>query len=457
MATGGNQPAPAVKALTCPSCGGGVKLRAAGYSVTVACEYCSSILDVSNPEVRLITEYHQALEDLEIKLGTRGTLKGVEWEVVGYLRRSEGGAYPWEEYLLFNPYHGYRWLVTNGRGWSFGEMLTRTPTSARFGRGDLELDGEAYKGFFRNGEAQVDYVLGEFYWRVAVGETVATDDFVRPGWMLSREANGQEVSWTLLELLDRREIRDAFGVEPPRHPWPPLPHQPSPYGPILRTSLKVALAAIAFLILVSVLFSGGSTLLQRSLTVPVDGQTHSVTLGPIVASRPYQLIAVDAVAPDIENQWVDLDYSLVNRRTQASYDAYGLAEHYSGRDSDGPWTEGSRSKTVKIAGVPAGTYDLVLDFSGNSWRQGGSSYSVPDQPSWGASPPTGQVLHLTVRSGIIFPSNLLAALIALLLPLVLVLWRHVKFEQARQGESDQGLTGLAAALSSSDDDDEDDD
>jgi hypothetical protein len=382
----------------------------------------------------------------------------VEWEVVGYLRRSEGGAYPWEEYLLFNPYHGYRWLVTNGRGWSFGEMLTRTPTSARFGRGDLALDGEAYKGFFRNGEAQVDYVLGEFYWRVAVGETVATDDFVRPGWMLSREANGEEVSWTLLELLDRREIRDAFGVEPPRRPWPPLPHQPSPYGPMLRAGLMVALAACAFLFLVWVVFRGGSTLLQRTLTVPVDAQTHSVTLGPIVAARPYQLIAVDAVAPDIENQWVDLDYSLVNRQTQASYDAYGLAEHYSGRDSDGPWTEGSRSKTVKIAGVPAGTYDLVLDFSGNSWRQGSSSsYALPDQPAWGVSQPAGQVLHLTVRSGIIFPSNLLAALIALLLPLVLVLWRHVKFEQARQGESDQGLTGLAAALSSSDDDDEDDD
>src|SRR3954469_2719989 len=88
--------APAVKALTCPSCGGTVTLRAAGYTVTVACEYCSSILDVTNPEVRLITEYRQAVEGLEIKLGTRGTLKGVEWETIGYLRRSEGGAYPWE-------------------------------------------------------------------------------------------------------------------------------------------------------------------------------------------------------------------------------------------------------------------------------------------------------------------------------------------------------------------------
>ncbi|MDB5721169.1 MAG: hypothetical protein JWP15_1787, partial [Alphaproteobacteria bacterium] len=51
MATAASQPAPAVKALTCPACGGTVTLRAAGYTVTVACEYCGSILDVANPEV----------------------------------------------------------------------------------------------------------------------------------------------------------------------------------------------------------------------------------------------------------------------------------------------------------------------------------------------------------------------------------------------------------------------
>jgi hypothetical protein len=452
MATAANRPAPAVKALTCPSCGGTVKLRAAGYTVTVACEYCASILDVSNPEVRLITEYHHALEDLEIKLGTRGTLKDVEWEVVGYLRRSEGGAYPWEEYLLFNPYHGYRWLVTNGRGWSFGEMLTRTPGGGQFGRADLVLDGNPYRGFFRDGQAQVDYVLGEFYWRVAVGETVATDDYVRPGWMLSREQNAQEISWTLLELLDRREMRDAFGISPPRNPWPPLPHQPSPYGPQLKSALKIGLAAIAFLLLVSFIFSGGTTLLDRTLSVPMDGQSRSVTLGPVQVSRAHQLVAIRAEAPRIENQWVDLDYSLVDRKTQASYDAYGLAEHYSGRDSDGPWAEGSRSKTVKIASVPAGTYDLVVDYTGNLWT-GGSASTQTFQPSWMGSGPSGQELRLVASTGTLFPSNFILAALALLLPLLILVWRHIRFEQARQAESDTGPSGVAALLESSEDDD----
>ena len=34
--------APAVRALSCPSCGGTVELRAAGYTMSVGCQYCGS-------------------------------------------------------------------------------------------------------------------------------------------------------------------------------------------------------------------------------------------------------------------------------------------------------------------------------------------------------------------------------------------------------------------------------
>ncbi|WP_114954824.1 DUF4178 domain-containing protein [Sphingosinicella terrae] len=412
-------PAPAVKALSCPSCGGTIELRAAGYTVTVACLYCGSLLDVANPDVRLITEYHEAAAELEIPLGTRGTLDGVEWEAIGYLRRSEGGSYPWEEYLLFNPYHAYRWLISNGRGWSFGEQLTRTPDWAH----GLSLDGQRYEAFFADGVAQVDYVLGEFYWRVKAGEEVKTDDYVRPGWMLSREANEQEVSWSLSRWLEPKEIKAAFGVEPPRRSWPPLPHQPSPYRPALKRRAMLALAAVGFLILLALLFGGGSTLLRAELPIALDGVQRTATLGPVTVGRAYQMVAIEAEVPRLDNAWVDLDYSLVDRATQASWNAYDAAERYSGRDSDGAWSEGSRSATVKLAAVPAGTYDLVVDYQGNRWG-GGSSGAEPES------------VRLEVRTGTVFFSNFLLAAILILLPLIFVIFRHMSFESARKGESD---------------------
>ena len=413
-------PAAAVKALTCPACGGTIELKAAGYTVTVACLYCGSLLDVANPDVRLITEYHEAAAQLEIPLGTRGTLDGVEWEAIGYLRRSEGGSYPWEEYLLFNPYQGYRWLITNGRGWSFAEQLTRTPT---WERGNVALDGQSYEPFFADGTAQVDYVLGEFYWRVKAGEEVKTDDYVRPGWMLSREANDQEVSWSLSRWLEPQEIKAAFGVEPPRRPWPPLPHQPSPYGARLKRRTLMAALAVGFLLLLAILFSGGSTLLKADLPLTLDRMTHTATLGPVTVDRAYQLVAIEARVPRLDNAWVDLDYALVDRATQASWNAYGAAERYSGRDSDGAWSEGSRGTTVKLATVPAGTYDLVVDYAGNRWG-GGSGGADPDR------------VEIEVRTGAVFFSNFVLAALLILLPLIFVAIRHVSFESARKGESD---------------------
>ena len=461
-------PAPAVRALSCPSCGGTINLRAAGYTVTVACQYCGSILDVANPDVRLIQEYHEAAAELEIPLGTRGTLFGVEWEVIGYMRRSEGGDYPWEEYLLFNPYHGYRFLVTNGRGWSCAEQLTRSPTWAP---GGLALDGHTYAPFFRNGQAQVDYVLGEFYWRVQVGEEVETDDYVRPGFMLSREANAQEVSWSRSTLLEPDEIEGAFGVRAPRNPWPPLPHQPSPYPATLRTGFKFALGGLALLLVLTFLFSGGPTLFRGTVPLALDGRENSVTLGPVVVNRPYQLVRVRATAPRLENAWVDLDYALVNRQTQESYEAYGLAERYSGRDSDGQWTEGSRGATVKLAAVPRGTYDLVVNYTGNRWGSAQTNISPPSWSSVGGKDGVGgdgkdgfadagggatEEMTIEVGQAQVFVSNFILALLLLFLPLLFIFWRHMKFESARQGESDTGPTGVAAMFQSGDDDEEDD-
>jgi hypothetical protein len=467
--------APAVKALACPSCGGTITLRAAGFTVTVACQYCGSILDVANPDVRLIKEFHEAAAQLEIPLGTRGNLRGIDWEVVGYVRRSEGGAYPWEEYLLFNPYAGYRWLITNGRGWSFGEMLTRSPY---WEGGGVSLDGERYDPFFSDGRAQVDYVLGEFYWRVQVGEQVATDDYVRPGWMLSREANAQEVSWTRSALLSPKEIEAAFGVSAPRKPWPPLPHQPSPYRGALSAGWKIALGAFVLLLLLTMMFSGGGTLLRQTLPVTLDGRDNSATFGPFTLTRPYQLVRISAEVPTLDNAWVDLDYTLVNRANQETYAAYGIAERYSGRDSDGDWTEGSRRSTVKVAAIPAGTYDLVVDYSGSRWTGGsGSRYFEPTpiaspskDPAGGSDPvdfstdqvsgatvrPPADTLSIEVGQGFVFPSNFVLALLLLLLPLFWFFTRHLKFEKARQAESDVGPSGVAAMFESSDDDGEDD-
>src|SRR5882724_2902313 len=98
-----------VRVLNCPSCGGIVRIRANGISITVICGSCGSTLDVANPDVRLIAEAQARTREPPIPIGMRGTLAGATWEVVGFQSRSDvANGWSWGEYLLFNPYLGFR-------------------------------------------------------------------------------------------------------------------------------------------------------------------------------------------------------------------------------------------------------------------------------------------------------------------------------------------------------------
>jgi Domain of unknown function (DUF4178) len=415
------------KSITCPSCGGTTEVRAAGYTVTLVCQYCSSVLDVANPDVQIITEYHEAAGALAIPLGTRGDLKGVTWEVIGFLQRGDGYAV-WDEYLLFNPYSGYRWLIDTGRGWSFGTMLTTAPTLE--GGGGFVCQGQTFTAFFSGNTAKVLYVLGEFYWRVAVDEEVAASDYVSVPRMLSLEQSGSEINWTLSEWLDPKIVTAAFGVVA-SNGWPPLPHQPSPWGKGLFAMIVMGVVSFFAIIVMIMMFGGSGARVEQQFTLGMDKADQSIPIGTLTVERAYQAVTIKASAEPLDNAWVDLEYSLVNRATQQSLDASGVLEQYSGSDSDGAWSEGDRSSTTKFASVPRGTYDLIVDASAHKW--GGGSMNP-----WDSSAPSETPVQVIVRAspGGMFGSNLFLLSLLLFAPLIFIGVKHASFEKARLGERD---------------------
>ncbi|MGP1281417.1 MAG: DUF4178 domain-containing protein [Parasphingopyxis sp.] len=414
--------APAAEQFNCPNCGGTVEIKAAGYSVNIACQYCGSMLDVSDPDVRIIQRYEGEVRKLELPLGSRGVLRGTEWEVIGYQRRSENGQYPWDEYLLFNPYEGYAFLDTDGRGWSLGRQLTATPEKKTLV--GFEVDGEFYEPFYAQTRAQVDYVLGEFYWRVHVGEEVLTADFVRPGKMLSWERSDRETVWTLSALLEPHEITDAFGIDPPKGGGLPLPHQPSPYRQKAGQFMKLAAAVAVALIVITFLFGGTSDPQTTRINLATNGVEQTAKVGPIVLDRPRQAVTVSAQAPGIENSWIDLTYTLTNRDTGETFEANNVVERYSGRDAEGNWSEGSSYSTSKFSMIPAGTYELNVFAAGSRWTQS----------QFGSS--SNAQVDVTIEKGATFFSNLLLALLVVFAPALWQWFKHLSFESRRKSDSD---------------------
>lgn len=367
------------RAITCHSCGGAIAVKAAGYSVTIACQYCGSLLDVANPDVQLITEYHQAAGSSALPLGVRGTIFGIEWEVIGYLERSDGDA-AWTEYLLFNPYGGYRWLVLSDGEWQFGTMLLDMPD--RKGSEAVRWNGATYNQDYAALTTTTDRVVGEFYWRVRAGEqvqgcTYSDDD----DGMLSLERSDGEVNWTLLESISDADVRAAFGLPAPKRSsfaslGGDFHKAKSMRGSDLPFMFLMAFVSALIIFIIMAVFGMSTASFEGRSSVRGNGPERNVTLGTISTGRPYQFVTVRVRSSTFDNRWIDLDYSLVDRKSQQSFDASSVVEHYTGRDSDGPWSEGSYETRTLFGNVPQGGYDIVVDMSSHRWSDGSGVDSV---------------------------------------------------------------------------------
>ena len=125
-----------VRTLECPNCGGTVEIK---YERTLnaVCIQCLSVLDASTPSLQILQKFAgKQRYQPKIPLGTRGKLATGEYEAIGFQIRSitvDGVVYSWAEYLLYNPYKGYRYLTEYNGHWNDIRTL-RAIASAHYQR-----------------------------------------------------------------------------------------------------------------------------------------------------------------------------------------------------------------------------------------------------------------------------------------------------------------------------------
>jgi len=420
-----------LKVIDCPSCGSPIPLRALGQSVMVACARCGTQLDVSKPEIQIIQKFNEAQKAFSLQLGARGTIRGQLFEVVGALERIEG-AYGWQEYLLFNPYIGFRWLVHDSGHWSFCETIKDTKAIGA-SSSNLTYQGNIFK-LFHSGSAEVRTVIGEFYWRVAAGDKVVTADYISPPYMLSKEKSDDEITWSLLTYLDPTEIETAFKIHSPERRYI-APNQPNPNVDTAKPVLKIAAIAFACVILVQLFtaFASRDSVIPLGTIDPAQATGDEATYGPFTLKASHSLIELDAAAYGLDNSWVELSCSLVNTQTGTSYDFVNGFEHYSGYDSDGSWSEGNDHHAALVTDVPSGEYNLVINTA--SGTNNGSHINQP--------------IQLSMRHDVTPWQNFWLVLIALLLYPGYLFYQRFSFEKERWSNSE-----LSPYSSSGSDDDD---
>lgn len=298
--------------VSCPQCAGSLKLQAPDETKRVSCPYCSSLLDCDRGNLQYLETLSTKVDPL-IELGARGKLFDVEYTVIGFMQRSVtfDRKYFWTEYLLYNPSVGFRWLVHSDEHWSFSEPLS--PADVHDYKSSAAWDGKTFK-LFQRAIARVEYVLGEFYWKVAVGEEVTCRDLICPPYAMSIERslavappeqqvagkrarmNLGEVNISLGTYVRHEVIEEAFQLDHrlPRG-WKVAPNQPFP------CDRSIYLQWLMFALAMGIIYLGAAAM--------------SSSADPWILAWGLFLVSVIPIGVGIVNhsfdvkRWSDSDYS----------------------------------------------------------------------------------------------------------------------------------------------------
>ncbi len=428
------------EAFNCPSCAAPFTLSS-GKIQTYGCASCGAVLDTTDNKVQLVKKAQEAMSyPLRVPLGAKGKFaaekfggekfggkefSAIEWEVIGHMRRASDAGFSWSEYLLFNLQCGYAWLSESDGHWSL---------TCNTGRAPKVLGLSAYsKGasfdHFQHYLAEVQHVLGEFYWKVQTGDMVEVDDYIAPPQLLSREKTTNEVSWSLGDYVTPAEVQQAFKLKMPLpEPRGIAPNQPSPHIAANAVLWKrFALFAVLGFALQLWFALTTATVFKDSFVVTPRIESAKTT-EPFVIKGNGPLVLQNSTS--VENTWAGFHYTLVEPASGKVWRAEQQVEHYSGYEDGESWSEGSRTGDVMFAGVPAGTYQLQIE-------------GETDQNARGS---VGANLRLE-RGHASWLNWLLLQILLLLIPLW-GWWRAKAFETKRWADSDH-------PRSSGDDDDDD--
>lgn len=352
------------EAVQCLGCGGPIALRGFGAIQRVVCPACGSVL---RPEdsgaLALLHRAARAHQPSVLPLHARGRLDGATWEIVGVVWRSTGRpAWTWQEFLLYNPYRGYRWLahtLADGH-WSLGQVIPGAPTIVPGKRHRIEHRGRRYD-HFSGADAVVTYAEGEFPWQVQVGDTAHIDDFVAPPHGLSIEEvegrDGVELTRTRMRHLDPLEVWRAFD----RPGEPPKTKGVGMLAPNLRReqSRSIWLSCLGLLLAwyCAVQYVAGRCS-EREVLLATDLEFDRVFSQEVTLGEPgaYTTVEVSFTAAPLDNSWAFAEVVLIPLDSEEAIGVGLEASSWHGFEDGESWSEGDRQVDRLLGRVAGGRY-----------------------------------------------------------------------------------------------------
>lgn len=379
-------------AIKCPSCKALLEPDETIGTETIVCTNCRSLIGIAKDRTQLLghlsTDPTQTSLDSPLKIGTIGFVRGKHLRVTGIIKRSDG-AYDWHEIALADDTNAVTWIWVDRGHFSVCVCEGKNCVSVD-GTRDYKFQSQTLRLYDR-AKANVVAAAGQFPFTVDIDRNSEFMDYIAPPYCASHE----DGMWWVFEYVPTSEIETAFGISCNKPDGVGI-NQPSRYQQGRFAAGMVTIISILVLMVIHVALGSRSSenaLIDGTVDLHDPQNTPPESFGPFTLDMPKSALEIEVSSP-LDNAWTDLTLALVDQATTKTYWTSQGVEFYSGIDSDGPWTQGSRYQTALIRSIPAGRYMLLAHGETGTWNNG--------------QPPQSAAVRIYLRSAPI--SNFLLAL-----------------------------------------------
>lgn len=342
--------------INCIKCGTSTSIENAIEVESFGCSSCKSLFSFINNELVFKKKYQYTSTVSLLKIGQKGIIEDVEYEVVGIIIKQTYQTYYSREYTLKGKDDSYRYLSESDGHWI---LLEEIPTDIDFSRNNKTLthNGIHFNLYDRTGAVIVG-AYGFFDTRIPVSN-LKVIDYIKPPFIISTENFDNKKTSYFGKHIPKSKVKKAFGN-------PELPYQ-SGIGVVQPFLFNVSNTAIVFCS-VAILILITQILVNQNRTetaILSKNFAFSDYVGKDYVSESFSLKGGSApmtisIHSNVNNSWANAQVALVNEKTNEEEYATKDLEYYHGYEGGESWSEGSQGEKFNICGVAEGKYHLVI-------------------------------------------------------------------------------------------------
>jgi hypothetical protein len=307
----------ALRSINCTQCGAPLTLRGGHRVESITCGFCGSVLD-THEDFKVLKTYADIKRPyLPFGLGQQGTIKDVEFTIIGTVQYQDDWGERWLDMALFSPTHGYAWLEYANGHFLFSRRIRDLPESPIVNRAKSKFDacGHEFTVFSRY-NARVTFVEGELTYVAEIGDKVALLDAIAPPYMYTVERNETEEEYLLGEYLEPADVYENFGADEAQDDrvgvHPAQPFTASPWLKALTPASLIFTPIAVLLLLYSVVFGMGSVAVDADMA-----PNKRAKGGLVMAEKNFKVSSDNALVnlqlrvPSKTDKWAAFDVRVV--------------------------------------------------------------------------------------------------------------------------------------------------